>query len=388
MSLSSNILPALSALVVVAVSYPLWSQPAKNPSLTPPGAPADQVFRTMDQVEPRIPVDHVNTPGDATATYVISKPGSYYLTGNILGESGKDGIDIRSANVSLDLSGFEIQGVPNSESGIVCSSIGGYTIKNGYVTKWGVDGVVASNTQSEMVITEVHASRNTQSGFNLTEGVVSHCVASYNGSHGFVTSRTNLTSCTAEHNSSSGFIVSQGTLTDSLSTRNDSRGFELSQTIATNCYAGWNSHDGFRVEDARVSNCKSVGNGLSGFEVIGGSSVFNCTASSNAHGSTVEAGILVDDTYHPTVTDSSEIRGNLCFSNGTGILVSNTGNFVRGNTCYSNYLNPTTLRNFNIVSGNIVGEIVKLNPASSAITGAGNSGGGTGTTDPFANFAD
>ena len=42
-------------------------------------------MKTLDQVEARIIVNATNTPGDGTNSYIISAPGSYYLTGNIAG---------------------------------------------------------------------------------------------------------------------------------------------------------------------------------------------------------------------------------------------------------------------------------------------------------------
>jgi len=41
-----------------------------------------------------IEVNSVNTPGDATASFVISQPGSYCVPSNIVGESGKTGIGL------------------------------------------------------------------------------------------------------------------------------------------------------------------------------------------------------------------------------------------------------------------------------------------------------
>src|SRR5262245_46218450 len=43
-------------------------------ALTPPGAPAP-TMKTLDQLEPRIPINATNTPGDATSVYKITVPG-------------------------------------------------------------------------------------------------------------------------------------------------------------------------------------------------------------------------------------------------------------------------------------------------------------------------
>ena len=54
-------------------------------------------MKTLDQVEARIPIDATNTPGDATSSFKIIAPGSYYLTGNVTGESGKNGLSVAAS---------------------------------------------------------------------------------------------------------------------------------------------------------------------------------------------------------------------------------------------------------------------------------------------------
>ena len=75
-------------------------------SLTPPGPPA-ATMKTLDQVEPRIPIDAVHTPGTASDEVVIIQPGSYYLTGN-LAVTKPNGIHVGTGCVTIDLNGFQI----------------------------------------------------------------------------------------------------------------------------------------------------------------------------------------------------------------------------------------------------------------------------------------
>jgi hypothetical protein len=105
-------------------------------SLTPPGAPAP-TMKSLDQIEPRTPVDAVHTPGVSLFMFYINQPGSYYLTTNIVGVSGKDGIGIAGNNVTLDLNGFTLLGGSGTEEGIyiynTCTNI---TVRNGNVSGW------------------------------------------------------------------------------------------------------------------------------------------------------------------------------------------------------------------------------------------------------------
>jgi hypothetical protein len=105
-------------------------------SLAPPGAPAP-TMKSLDQVEPRTPVDTVHTPGASLFMFYINQPGSYYLTTNIVGLSGKDAIGISANNVTLDLNGFALIGGSGTEEGIyiynTCTNI---TVRNGNVSGW------------------------------------------------------------------------------------------------------------------------------------------------------------------------------------------------------------------------------------------------------------
>jgi hypothetical protein len=76
-------------------------------SLTPPAGPAP-LMKTLQQIEPRTPIDNAHTPGGPNYEFVINQPGSYYLTGN-LPVTKADGIRVSAPGVTIDLNGFEIR---------------------------------------------------------------------------------------------------------------------------------------------------------------------------------------------------------------------------------------------------------------------------------------
>ncbi len=79
-------------------------------------------MKSLTEVEPRIAINAANTPGDAGNLFIISQPGSYYLTGNINGVAGMHGIAISASGVTLDLSGFELRGSPGTLTGVNAGS--------------------------------------------------------------------------------------------------------------------------------------------------------------------------------------------------------------------------------------------------------------------------
>ena len=64
--------------------------------LTPPAGPVASSMKPLSEVEPRIAVSAANTPGDGANLFRITQPGSYYLTGNVAGVAGKNGISIEA----------------------------------------------------------------------------------------------------------------------------------------------------------------------------------------------------------------------------------------------------------------------------------------------------
>jgi hypothetical protein len=101
-------------------------------SLTPPGAPAP-TMKTLDQVYARLEARTAIT--NASSTYSINVPGSYYLTTNLTVSSG-GGININVSGVTLDLNGFTISSTAASATscGIwLGSSLSDITIVNGHI---------------------------------------------------------------------------------------------------------------------------------------------------------------------------------------------------------------------------------------------------------------
>jgi len=162
--------------------------------LDPPPGPIAPTGRTLDELhariartdagiaEPRIPIQSL--PGSDTAVHVITEPGSYYLTENLQGESGKSGIEIRARDVTIDLAGFHVRGVPGAFSGIVFDGIpfkGTATnirIANGVVTGWSSGVFVAySISQLDAPVNEIRDLVVTECevGITLGGGCVTRC---------------------------------------------------------------------------------------------------------------------------------------------------------------------------------------------------------------------
>lgn len=123
-------------ICVIVASFFLLPRSFGQGALTPPGPPGPAML-TLSQLEPRTPVDAVHTPGNSVVEFVIGSPGSYYLTTNIVGVSGKHGIDIFAPNnVTLDLNGFSVIGVPGSLTGIIIPGGANVVVRNGIVSGW------------------------------------------------------------------------------------------------------------------------------------------------------------------------------------------------------------------------------------------------------------
>src|SRR4051812_19968414 len=96
-------------------------------SLTPLGPPAP-TLKTLNQIEPGAPIDHL--------PFKISSSGRYYLTKNVVMPSGGDGITVTADNVTIDLRGFAITGT-NSAGNAIIAAQKNLAVLNGTIRNCG-----------------------------------------------------------------------------------------------------------------------------------------------------------------------------------------------------------------------------------------------------------
>lgn len=119
---------------VIAAAIGLAIAPPTLAQLTPPPGPPADTDRVREQADPRTPVGFFTTPGDATAKYVISQSGSYYLTANDTAGFTPI-IRITAPDVTLDLNGFLLVGSSFTDHAILVEQAADRAvIHNGSIT--------------------------------------------------------------------------------------------------------------------------------------------------------------------------------------------------------------------------------------------------------------
>jgi hypothetical protein len=178
--------------------------------------------------------------------YNISATGSYKLSGNLTVPAGKDGIDIHSGSVTLDLNGFAIIGSGNSGAGFgVASPAQNITLKNGSVTNFPI-GLLLTGTGE---IADLNASGNGTGivviecqgvSFDFAAAALAACnLGGFESAQtGFVIVRTS-----ANLNQNDGFELWNSSVSDSMANGNLRIGFFVSgsnliHNIANNNLAG------------------------------------------------------------------------------------------------------------------------------------------------------
>lgn len=360
--------------------------------LTPPPGP----ISSTPGPEPRIPINATNTPGNATALFRITQPGSYYLAGNITGESGKAGIEIAASGVTIDLMGFDLIGTPGSSDGIrtTTDALRNITLRNGSVRNWAAMGVnLGSSTSANGAVESVHSSGNGNIGIQVGAGfTVFHCTARSNLVAGISAfAGATVSHCIANNNTGEGIrSAGRGTITNCTVISNIGDGISTEgDTTITDCTATSNLDNGISAStNCTISNCiatSSIGNGII---TSTGCTIVNCITSSNlTSGITVSSDSLVTGNTCRSQSGAAGIRitgtdnrieANNCTRNVIGIQASSGGNFIARNTCSGNIF-----QNWSIAANNACLVVNATN--AGAING--NSGGiSPGSTNPNANY--
>lgn len=115
--------------------------------------------------------------------FTINECGSYFLAGCLMGEAGEHGITIEADDVTLDLNGFSLIGVPSSLTGIrIGSAPKNITVFNGTIRDW--DGIGISSTGDNARIFDLRVLDNAE-GINARDGcLVRDCLVEGNDIHG------------------------------------------------------------------------------------------------------------------------------------------------------------------------------------------------------------
>lgn len=355
-------------------------------SLTPPPGAPGPTMKTLGQIEPRVAI--------STIPFIITSPGSYYLTTNLTGVSAADGISIQSDRVTLDLNGFSLVGAAGSLKGIVVGGARkGINIHNGSLSQWkvGVDAESASNSRFEglnisdnadtglvagmsCLIANCTSSANEGFGFrlerdsaiqnctardNFAGGIkagagaqVTGCIASYNGDGIVSDSGVMISGCSVANNTGAGVLGGMGNhLTSVNAVSNGGHGIQSStNSILTQCAASFNSGHGILASDvSQLINCRSTQNKLNGILVGLDSIISGSTGSQNT-----EEGIVTGD-YSRVSESSAQGNGRRGIVVGLGSLVRNCNTQRNGGagitvTSECTVVGNQSDHNFNIIS--------------------------------------
>ena len=350
--------------------------------LNPPAGAVAATGKRLTEIEPRIPISATTTPGDLDSVFRIITPGSYYLTGDVLGASGKYGIELGASDVTLDLGGYVVSGIGSSPGfdGIRAAATGlaNITIRNGTVSDWGGHGIdlaalasiggrienvtLRSNLESGLVTGTGYSVQNCVSQSNLLIGIdagngsnVSKCITRTNGTLGLrIGDKAAATDCTSVSNGTIGIFAGFDSRVERCSAiANEGSGISTKYSIVSGCSANLNIGNGIEVTSACL--------------VVGNACLSNGASGGNA------AGILV-------TSADNRIEGNNCTDSDRGIDVNGAGNVILRNTCSGNGTN------WDIAPNNVFGPIIdRTAPASAAVLG-NSAPDSTGSTHPNANF--
>ncbi len=284
-------------------------------------------MKTLDQVEPRTVVNAANTPGSSNSLFRITAPGSYYLTGDIIGVSGKHGIEIAATNVTLDLNGFSLIGVPGSLIGIEATnnpaySAAGLRVCNGAIAGWGSDGINTFSGGAPAIFSGLNLKNNQSNGMTVVQAVITDCIAHNNGlGYGIQGKQLTIFNCVARQNNL-GFGLFAGSL--------------LRSSMAT-------------------------GNNT-GIDAGSGSMVLNNT-------------VRVNTSTGINVREMCRVADNVVSASGTGILLAAAGNTIEGNTLVNNSVGGIVLTSTNAVRNLIIRNTAQGNGTNYQITVTNNAFG-------------
>lgn len=310
-------------------------------------------MKTLSQVEPRTPI--------SSLPFTITSPGAYYLTTNLTGVSGQNGISVNASYVTIDLRGFAIVGVSGSINGITAAvPVTNLVVQNGSLSGWGQNGIngflasfdqytdlfLSGNGGSGLFtgtgdqISRCNASQNAVAGFNGYPGCAyESCTANQNLQYGFSTDRNSrFAGCIANNNTLYGFYPYTNCILNDCTAVQNGQGGIVSPYIgctAVNCVANFNGGNGLSLGDNCVARgCTGTSNSSNGI-LTGNNSVINsCTASVNGStGITAENNTTVESSTASANKGQGINAGNGCTLTSCNANSNQLGNILTSTGC-------------------------------------------------------
>ena len=144
-----------------------------------PSAPPGPTMKTLDEVEPRVPIHASDLP------LTITEPNSYYLVEDVnFTDTANHAITIECNDVTIDLMGYSLKG-PDSgtKCGVYMSGRSNVEIRNGTVRNFHTGIYEPNGLSQDHRVIDVRAVSNGQTGIYLygKSNLVKDCTASENG---------------------------------------------------------------------------------------------------------------------------------------------------------------------------------------------------------------
>ncbi|ARN56605.1 right-handed parallel beta-helix repeat-containing protein [Sedimentisphaera salicampi] len=304
--------------------------------LEPSAPPSSGTMKTLDEVEPRIPIPGSETP---VSTFEIEESGSYYLTGSRVCSS--TGIYIGSGvnNVTIDLSGCTLSAVEGSTgTGILMQSCRNVSILNGTVEGFANCGIAEYNSYGNakghrifgVTVAGTGAAHTSFDAISLSGGkhIIENCIIRDNSNDGIVLSSGGGTvrNNDVSNNGSNGIVVyRRNNVEGNRCCWNGDSGINSNgPSIIKDNVCISNEEKGIQTQDG----CRIIGNLVSSNYNYGIYAGDNCCIKGNTANSNGSGGI--HGTYNCLFVD------NVACENSTyGIHASSDG-YIDSNTAVDN----------------------------------------------------
>jgi parallel beta-helix repeat protein len=305
-----------------------------------PSAPLGSTMKTLDEVEPRIPITQADIP------LTITQKGSYYFTGDLTATA--TAITVEANDVTIDLMGYSLTGPGTGTTfGIYMHTRNNVEIRNGTVRSFGRFGILEENLEgSAHRVINVRVLENgivdlPSSGIRLRgKGhLVKDCTAAHNYGDGIsVEDGCTVTGNTAYNNQNHGIHIDAGaTVTGNIAYSNQGNGINTPGVcVITNNTAYANQVDGiYAGSTSTVTNNVATANNQDDSSSNGGIRVYyGCIVKGNTLKGNKQNNIYV--TMSDNAIEENLVTGS---SLGNGIYFNQTGNFYANNRASGNGTN-------------------------------------------------